>query len=252
MSTQKILKIENIHASIDEVKILNGVNLEVPLGKITALMGPNGSGKSTLSHVLMGHPEYEVTKGKVTWKNKNILKLDPSERSKLGIFLAFQYPLEIPGVNFYDFLLSAYNAHMGKKATQDDFTTRLKDALASLQLDDSFLDRSLNEGFSGGEKKKAEILQLKILQPEIVIMDETDSGLDIDALKIIASNIRKLVSPKVGILVITHYQRLLNYLQPDDIYVMQKGQIVTQGGKEIVHNLEKHGYKWINKHNAKQ
>lgn len=246
-ASQKSLKIENLFASINQKPILKGVNLTVAPGKITALMGPNGSGKSTLSHVVMSHPNYKITKGKINWQGKNITKLEPWQKARLGLFLAFQYPHEVPGVNMYEFLLTAHQAQRGKKSGHKEFETRLQSALKKLDLTEKFLERSLNEGFSGGEKKKAEILQLQVLQPKIAILDETDSGLDIDALKIIAKNIKSLVSPQTGFLVITHYQRLLNYLKPDIVHIMLDGKIVKTGKADLVKKLEKQGYAWLKK-----
>jgi Fe-S cluster assembly ATP-binding protein len=240
------LEIKKLTAGIKNKTILHDFSLKISTKKITALMGPNGSGKSTLSHVLMGNPEYSVKKGTATWQNKNILRLEPDQRAKAGIFLAFQYPLEIPGVSFYEFLLTAYQAHLGKKGTQVDFDQRVKQAMIDLSLAESFLQRSINEGFSGGEKKKAEILQLLVLRPKLAILDETDSGLDIDALRTIAKAIT--VAHKkygIGFLVITHYQRLLTHLKPDVVHVMSGGRIVKSGSGELVKQLEKKGYGWL-------
>lgn len=248
------LKITGLEAGIDGNMILQGVNLEVKPGEIVALMGPNGSGKSTLAHVLMGHPGYHVKKGSVQFRNKNLLKMETWKRARLGLFLSFQYPYEIPGVNFYDFLLAAHKSLNGltsktdaKKAqkAEEAFDKRVHRSLKELNLTEKFLTRNVNEGFSGGEKKKAEILQMKVLQPKIAILDETDSGLDIDALKIIAKNVRSMISPKIGFLVITHYQRLLHHLKPDEVHVMLEGRIVESGGPDLAKKLEKKGYKWL-------
>lgn len=241
----KILSIENLHGSIDDKKILRGINLDIKPGKIIALMGPNGSGKSTLAQILMGNPAYKVSKGKVNWQGKNILKLEPWQRAKLGLFLSFQYPYELPGVNMHEFLSTSYKAIHGDKDYQKNFEKYLQASLKSLNLSEKFLDRSVNEGFSGGEKKKNEILQLKLLRPKISVLDETDSGLDIDALKLIAKNINELKSPSQGFLVITHYQRLLNYLKPDEVHVILDGKIVKSGKADLVEKLEKKGYDWL-------
>ena len=237
-----ILSIKNLHAGLPGKPILNGVTLTVPAGKIVALMGPNGSGKSTLAQLLMGQPDYRVTKGTVRWGSKDMLKLKNWERARAGLFLAFQYPFEVPGVNFYEFLLAAYQSVNGKQGSQAEFERRLKRSLRELRLDAKFLERGLNEGFSGGEKKKAEILQLRVLQPRLAILDETDSGLDIDALRLISRNVRSLRSPAISFLVITHYQRLLTYLKPDIVHVMVGGKIVASGGSALVKRLEKTGY----------
>ncbi|MBN1779348.1 MAG: Fe-S cluster assembly ATPase SufC [Candidatus Buchananbacteria bacterium] len=249
-ASQKSLKVKNLSAIIDGKKILNSVNLEILAGQITVLMGPNGSGKSTLSNVLMGQPGLGKITGITSWKNKNILKLEPWQRARLGLFLAFQYPYEVPGVNFYEFLLTAYQAKYGKNGSQSDFDQRLQKGLKDLSLPEKFLSRGLNEGFSGGEKKKAEILQLHVLRPEIAILDETDSGLDIDALKIIAKNIKQLaVKEKIGFLVITHYQRLLDYLNSNRVYVLHDGQMVESGGRVLIKKIETQGYNWLTKKN---
>ena len=240
------LVIKNLHAGIDGRPILKGVNLTIKPGKITALMGPNGSGKSTLSHILMGHPTYEVTKGNVRWGKEDVLKMEVWNRARAGLFLSFQYPYEIPGVNLYEFLLTAYKSIHGEAQEKiDAFDKNLSGAIKDLKLPNKFLARDLNAGFSGGEKKKTEILQLKVLQPKIAILDETDSGLDIDALKLIAENVQKMKSPDIGFLVITHYQRLLNHLKPDEVHVMMEGKIVKSGGPELVKRLEKDGYEWL-------
>jgi len=241
----KEISIENLYVSRDGKQILKGIDLKIKPGKIIALMGPNGSGKSTLSQVLMGDTAYEVSKGKVTWQGKNLLKLEPGERAKLGLFLSFQYPHELPGVNMYEFLSVAYQAIYGDKKHQSDFEADLGQAMKSLNLSDKFLDRSVNDGFSGGEKKKSEILQMKLLQPKIAILDETDSGLDIDALKLIAKNVKARLSSTTGFLVITHYQRLLKYLKPDEVHIILDGKIVRSGKYDLVAKLEKHGYGWI-------
>lgn len=241
----KEMSVENLFASIGSKQILKGIDLKIKPGKIIALMGPNGSGKSTLSQVITGHPSYQADKGKVMWQGKNILKLDPDARAKMGLFLSFQYPHELPGVNMYDFLSTCYQSIYGNKKHKTDFDKKLNEALSALKLSSNFLDRSVNEGFSGGEKKKSEILQMKVLSPSIAILDETDSGLDIDALKLIAKNISELKSPKIGFLVITHYKRLLKYIKPDEVHIMLDGKIVKSGKYDLVDKLEKQGYGWL-------
>lgn len=246
MRSNTSLQVRNVHASIQGKKILKGLTISVKPGTIAALMGPNGSGKSTLAHVLMGNPEYSVQSGAVLFCGKNILRLEPDQRARLGLFLAFQYPHEIPGINMYVFLSTACQATQGKNFNQEEFKKELEFWLDKLKLDASFLDRSLNEGFSGGEKKKAEILQLALLKPKIAILDETDSGLDIDSLKIIANAVRYLVrNQKLGCLVITHYRRLLDLLKPDSVHVMSNGVVVQRGTAALVQKLERHGYGWI-------
>lgn len=243
--------IRNLHAGIDGNEILNGVNLEVKQGEIHALMGPNGTGKSTLAYILMGHPKYEVTEGEVIFKGKNILDLDPDERSRMGMFLAFQYPVAIPGVSVANFLRTAINARRKADDPEDkgipipEFRQMLKERMDLLKMDHSFAGRYLNEGFSGGEKKRAEILQMAALKPEIAILDETDSGLDIDALRIVSDGVNALRGAELGVLVITHYQRILNYIKPDFVHIMLGGQIVESGGPELALRLEEQGYDWL-------
>ena len=241
MTTDELI-IKDLHVSIDGKNILNGVNLTVKKGEVCALMGPNGSGKSTLAYTLMGHPRYAVDKGEVWYKGQNVLELPPDERAKLGLFLSFQYPQEIPGVSVSNFLRTALNSVKPNKVSVPDFVKLLKEKMKLLKIDDSFSRRYLNEGFSGGEKKRAEILQLAVLQPDMAILDETDSGLDIDSLKVVAEGVNTLIGPNMGILVITHYQRLLNYITPDSVHIMVKGRIVKSGGKELAHELEAKGY----------
>ena len=236
------LIIKDLHVSIEGKKILNGVDLVVKKGEVCALMGPNGSGKSTLAYTLMGHPKYTVDKGEVWYKGKNILELSPDERAKLGLFLSFQYPQEIPGVSVSNFLRTAYNSVKQNPMPVPEFIKLLKDKMHLLKIEDAFARRYLNEGFSGGEKKRTEILQLAVLQPDMAILDETDSGLDIDSLKVVAEGVNTLVGPNTGFLVITHYQRLLNYITPDKVHIMVKGKIVKSGGKELAHELEAKGY----------
>ena len=244
-----ILSIENLTANVEDTQILNGVSLEIKAGEIHAIMGPNGSGKSTLSKVLAGHPAYTVTGGTVTYKGENLFDLEPQDRARSGVFLAFQYPLEIPGVSNLDFLRVAYNSRQKHRGLEEldvfDFDDLIQDKLEIVKMNPAFLSRSVNEGFSGGEKKRNEILQMAILEPSLAILDETDSGLDIDALKIVASGVNQLSNQDNSMLVITHYQRLLDYIIPDFVHVMAKGQILTSGGKELALELEAKGYDWV-------
>ncbi len=245
------LEIKNLHVSIDGKEILKGVDLTVEQGKIHAIMGPNGTGKSTLAYTLLGHPNYMVTEGEVFFKEQNVLELKPDERSRLGLFLAFQYPVAIPGVTVANFLRTAINARRRAVNAEDkgmpipEFRKLLKEKMDLLHMDHTFAGRYLNEGFSGGEKKRAEILQLATLKPEIAILDETDSGLDIDALRIVADGVNALMSNDMGMLVITHYQRLLNYIKPDYVHVMLDGRIVESGGPDLALHLEDQGYDWV-------
>lgn len=247
--TNTILSVRNLKANIDGTPILKGVNLEIKAGEVHAIMGRNGSGKSTFSKILSGHPAYEVTGGQVIYQGENLLEKEPEERALAGIFLAFQYPLEIPGVSNLDFLRVAYNArqkHLGLEEIDTfDFEDLVEEKLDIIQMDSSFLERSLNEGFSGGEKKRNEILQMALLEPKLAILDEIDSGLDIDALKIVANGVKQLAKPDNAFLLITHYQRLLNYIEPDYIHVMYDGRIVTSGGKELALELEAKGYDFL-------
>jgi Fe-S cluster assembly ATP-binding protein len=244
-----ILSIENLTANVDDTQILNGVNLEIKAGEIHAIMGPNGSGKSTLSKVLAGHPAYTVTGGTVTYKGENLFNMEPQDRARSGVFLAFQYPLEIPGVSNLDFLRVAYNSRQKHRGLEEldvfDFDDLIQDKLEIVKMNPAFLSRSVNEGFSGGEKKRNEILQMAILEPSLAILDETDSGLDIDALKIVANGVNQLSNQDNSMLVITHYQRLLDYIIPDFVHVMANGQILTSGGKELALELEAKGYDWV-------
>ncbi len=245
--SQKFLEIRDLHAVVaeDGTEILRGVTLAVEAGEVHAVMGPNGSGKSTLAKVLTGHPGYEVTEGEVWFKGRNLLELEVDERAREGLFLAFQYPVDIPGVSIANFLRTALQAkHPGKEIDIFDFQEQLLDRMEMLEMDVSFAERSVNDGFSGGEKKRNEILQLAVLEAELAIMDETDSGLDIDALKVVAAGINRLHAdrPQMSVLLITHYQRILNYIQPDQVHVMVNGRIVQSGGPELAEVLEEKGY----------
>lgn len=245
------LVIKDLHVSINGKAILTGVNLIVKPGEVHALMGPNGTGKSTLSYALMGHPHYEVTQGEVWFKDQNVLELETDERSRLGLFLAFQYPVAIPGVSVANFLRSALNSRRRVENPEDkgipipEFRKLLKGQMELLKMDSAFAGRYLNDGFSGGEKKRAEILQMATLKPEIAILDETDSGLDIDALRIVSDGVNALRGPELGVLVITHYQRILNYIKPDYVHIMMGGRIVESGSSELAQHLEEHGYDWV-------
>jgi Fe-S cluster assembly ATP-binding protein len=242
------LVIRGLHASIDGAEILKGVDLELSKGEVHAIMGPNGSGKSTLAHVLMGHPAYEVTGGEVVFNGEDVLELEPNERSQLGLFLAFQYPAAIPGVTVANFLRMAVNAHRrDEDGTENpiripEFRKLLQESMEQLKIDRSMTSRYLNDGFSGGEKKRMEMLQMAMLRPKIAILDETDSGLDIDALRIVADGVNSLVGPEMGALVITHYSRLLRYIKPQHVHVLVDGRIVRSGGPEVADELERDGY----------
>jgi len=245
------LEIRDLHVNIEGKEILKGVNLTVGQGEVHAIMGPNGTGKSTLAYTLMGHPSYEITEGEVLFKGQNVLKLSADERSRLGMFLAFQYPVSIPGVTLANFLRTAVNARRRAENPGDkgipipEFRKMLKERMALLKMDPAFAGRYLNEGFSGGEKKRAEVLQMATLRPEIAILDETDSGLDIDALRIVSEGVNTLRGPDLGVLVITHYQRILNYIKPEFVHVMMGGRIVESGGPDLALHLEEHGYEWV-------
>ncbi len=241
-----MLEIKNLHAEIDGKEILRGFNLTVPKGEVHAIMGPNGSGKSTLSYVLSGKEEYEVTEGSATWDGKDLLAMAPEERAHAGVFLAFQYPMEIPGVASLTFLRAAINAHRKARGEGDisipEFMKKVRAEADKLSISMDMLKRPVNTGFSGGEKKRAEVLQMALLQPTLVILDEMDSGLDIDAIRIAAEGVNSLRSPDRAIVVITHYQRLLNYIVPDKVHVMARGQVLRSGGKELALELEESGY----------
>ena len=256
------LVIRNLHAKVEDKEILKGVDLTVRRGEIHALMGSNGSGKSTLANIIMGHPKYEVTEGEVFFKGINILELSPDKRARLGLFLAFQYPASIPGVSVANFLRrslesvregydpDAPTAPSGKvekkmSVPPAEFRKLLQDKMQVLKVDRTFINRYINEGFSGGEKKRAEILQMAVLQPEMAVLDETDSGLDIDALKIVAEGVNALTGPNLGVLIITHYPRILSYIKPDQVHVMHQGRIIRTGGPELALELEQKGYEWL-------
>src|SRR5919106_4462307 len=244
-----MLEVRNLYAAIDGNQILNGINLTVKKGEIHAIMGPNGSGKSTLAKVLAGHPQYEVTAGEVIYEGRNLLELSPDERAREGVFMAFQYPIEIPGVSNAQFLRLAYNEkrkHLGEEELDPlEFKDLLKERAKVVEMEASFMTRSVNEGFSGGEKKRNEILQMAVLEPKLSVLDETDSGLDIDALRIVAGGVNQLHSSENAVILVTHYQRLLNYIVPDFVHVLAHGRIAKEGGKELALELEEKGYDWI-------
>jgi Fe-S cluster assembly ATP-binding protein len=242
-------EIKDLRASVEGRQILKGVSLAINKGEVHAVMGPNGSGKSTLSHTLMGHPGYTVDSGSVMFKGQNVLELEPDERARLGMFLALQYPVVVPGISMANFLRTALNAHRGydgkdksKMVTPKEFRSLLKSELEVLHMDDSFLSRYINDGFSGGEKKRAEILQMAVLKPEIAILDETDSGLDIDSIKFVAEEVNRMRGPNLGVLIITHYTRILEFIKPDYVHVLVDGKFVLSGGSEVADRLEKTGY----------
>ncbi|MFN3360371.1 MAG: Fe-S cluster assembly ATPase SufC [Pseudanabaenaceae cyanobacterium] len=246
---ETLLSVQNLTAEVDGTPILQGVNLEVKRGEIHAIMGPNGSGKSTFSKVLAGHPDYKVTGGSITFKGQNLLEWEPEIRAREGLFLAFQYPLEIPGVTNSEFLRISCNAVRKHRGLPEldllDFNDFITEKLQVVAMNPAFLQRSVNEGFSGGEKKRNEIVQMAVMEPELAILDETDSGLDIDALKIVAAGVNQLSNERNATIVITHYQRLLNYIVPDFVHVMEEGRIVLTGGKELALELEARGYDWL-------
>jgi Fe-S cluster assembly ATP-binding protein len=258
MSHTPELVIEDLHVAVEGKEILKGLSLEVNKGEVHALMGPNGSGKSTLANTIMGHPRYLVTSGDILFKGRSILEMEADERSRAGLFLAFQYPVGIPGVSVANFLRSALNARLAPPETNGagampskrgiapkEFRNLLREQMALLRMDESFAGRYLNDGFSGGEKKRAEILQMAILKPEIAVMDETDSGLDIDALRVVSDGVNALAGPAIGVLLITHYQRILNYIKPHFVHVMVDGRLSLSGGAELALELEARGYDWV-------
>jgi Fe-S cluster assembly ATP-binding protein len=244
-----MLKIENLHVAVGDKKVLNGVTLEVKPGEVHAIMGPNGSGKSTLAHVLAGRPGYTITQGTVTFDGKDLLALAPEERAHEGVFLGFQYPVEIPGVNNVYLLKAAVNAarkHRGlPEVDAFDFLGLVREKMKLMKMDESFLTRGVNEGFSGGEKKRNEIFQMLVLEPRLAVLDETDSGLDIDALKVVAAGVNRLRSPERAVVLVTHYQRLLDYIVPDQVHVLVRGRIARTGDKSLALELEKRGYDWV-------
>ncbi|MFZ0391697.1 MAG: Fe-S cluster assembly ATPase SufC [Calditrichia bacterium] len=248
-----MLKIKDLRVAVEGNEILKGIDLEVKGGEIHAIMGPNGSGKSTLANVLAGKEEYEVLGGEVWFQGKNLLEMDPDERAREGVFLAFQYPVEIPGVSMANFLRTSVNEirkhHGQENLNTRDFLALAREKMKLVEMDEKFLSRSVNEGFSGGEKKRNEIFQLAMLDPKLAILDETDSGLDIDALKIVASGVNRWSSAENGVIVVTHYQRLLNYIVPDYVHVLLNGRIIESGGKEMALKLEEHGYEWARQEN---
>jgi len=257
MSQTPELVVKDLHVAVEGKEILKGLSLEIAKGEIHAIMGPNGSGKSTFANTLMGHPKYEVTSGEILFRGESILEMETDERSRAGLFMAFQYPVAIPGLTFASFLRAALNARIAPTGGEDgkmptkkgippkEFRELLKQKMALLKMDEKFATRYLNDGFSGGEKKRAEILQLALLKPTIAIMDETDSGLDIDALRIVSEGVNAVSGPDMGVLVITHYNRILNYIKPHKVHVMMDGRIVTEGGPELALELEARGYNWV-------
>ena len=244
-----ILEVSNLHVAIDDQEILRGVDLTVNAGEVHAIMGPNGSGKSTLANTLAGRPEYAVTQGEVTYQGQDLLGLEPEERARLGLFLAFQYPMELPGVRAWQFLKAAVDAQRQHRGEEEmsarDFDRMLRERVKTVEIDPELVRRSVNEGFSGGEKKRNEILQMAILEPTLALLDETDSGLDIDALRIVSDGVNKLHNPDNAIVLVTHYQRILNYINPNFVHVLVDGRIVVSGGPELAHELEARGYDWV-------
>jgi Fe-S cluster assembly ATP-binding protein len=247
MTEDHVFVVEDLHVSVEGKEILKGVNLAIKKGEVHALMGPNGSGKSTLANAIMGHPRYEVTQGRVMFKGEDMLSLTPDERARRGLFLAFQYPTAVPGVTMVNFLRSALKSVRGEDVPVREFRHLLKETMDLLKMDESFARRYLNDGFSGGEKKRAEVLQMGVLKPQMAVMDETDSGLDIDALRTVSEGVNALSGPDLGVLIITHYQRILNYIKPQFVHVLFDGRIVKSGGDELARELEAKGYDWITK-----
>jgi Fe-S cluster assembly ATP-binding protein len=251
-----VLEIRDLHATVDGKEILRGINLSIKKGEIHAIMGPNGSGKSTLAKILAGHPAYVVTKGEVLFEGRDLLELAPDERAREGVFLAFQYPVEVPGVSNAQFLRLAYNEkrkHLGEEELDPlEFKDLLAERAKVVEMDAGLMSRSVNEGFSGGEKKRNEILQMAVLEPKLAVLDETDSGLDIDALRVVSEGVNKLSTPENAVVLVTHYQRLLNYIVPDRVHVLYKGRIVRSGGKELALELEEKGYDWIREEAGRQ
>jgi Fe-S cluster assembly ATP-binding protein len=248
-SAPELLEVRNLAAKIGERNILKGINLKVRAGEVHAIMGPNGSGKSTFAKILAGHPSYEVTGGEVLFEGRNLLELAPEERARAGVFLGFQYPIEVPGVSNSSFLRLTYNTVQGARGRDEldplEFDDYVREKMKLLEMDPAFLGRSLNAGFSGGEKKRNEILQMALLEPKLAILDETDSGLDIDALRVVANGVNKLHTADNGIVLVTHYQRLLNYIEPDYVHVMEGGRIIKTGDKSLALELESRGYEWV-------
>jgi len=242
---QALLEIKNLRGGVEEMEILKGIDLTVNGGEVHAIMGPNGSGKSTLANILMGNPNFHLSDGEIWFRGKLVNEMETDERARMGMFLCFQYPSEIPGVSMDKFLRDAYNSVKDENISVGKFNKMFRNTLKDLDMDESFVNRYLNEGFSGGEKKRSEMVQMAMLKPKLAILDETDSGLDIDALKIVANSVNKLVNPEMGVLLITHYQRILKYIEPDHVYVMLDGRIVNSGGPELAEKLEEKGYDWI-------
>ncbi|MFP4656624.1 MAG: Fe-S cluster assembly ATPase SufC [Candidatus Woesearchaeota archaeon] len=240
-----LLEVKDLKVEVEEKEIIKGLNLSLETGKINALMGPNGSGKSTLANTLMGHPKYVITSGQILLDGEDITGITPDEKAKRGLFLSFQYPLEVSGVTVTNFLMSAVENVRGEKPSMLEFKKLLDEKMDLLGIDRKFLTRYLNEGFSGGEKKRSEILQMAMLDPKVAVLDETDSGLDIDALRIVSNGIRRFMDERKSLLLITHYKRILEYIEPDKVFIMMDGKIVREGGKELAHNLEEKGYAWL-------